>query len=308
MTEKPSELANVSAAGRVIHSIKGFGKDLKNRGFQYELGKTYTHDGPVKANESGFHAMGGCPLELFRDYPPATSRYADTTQSGAMSYHVKKYGNIASEIITIGAEVHLDELIQRAVKWDLDHAKLAPGAHATGEGGAASATGWKGAARATGWGGTASATGWKGAASATGKYGAAVVVSWNGAASATGEYGTASTPGWGGAASATGAYGAARATGWGGAASATGKGGAASATGWKGEASATGEHGAAMSIGFGGRVMGVAGCALFLVYRDPNTGEILHAWAGIIGTTEGIKPMTWYQLNAEGKPMEDPNA
>ncbi len=236
MTEKPSELANVSAAGRVIHSIKGFGKDLKNRGFQYELGKTYTHDGPVKANESGFHAMGGCPLELFRDYPPATSRYADTTQSGAMSYHVKKYGNIASEIITIGAEVHHDELIQRAVKWDLDHAKLAPGAHATGVGGAASATGWKGAARATGWGGTASATG------------------------------------------------------------------------WKGEASATGEHGAAMSIGFGGRVMGVAGCALFLVYRDPNTGEILHAWAGIIGTTEGIKPMTWYQLNAEGKPMEDPNA
>ena len=79
--------------------------------------------------------------------------------------------------------------------------------------------------------------------------------------------------------------------------------GAASATGLMGAASATGERGAAMSSGPFGRVMGADGCALFLVYRDPDDGKILHAWAGIAGR-DGIRPMTWYQLGADGLPLE----
>ncbi|HLG99809.1 MAG TPA: hypothetical protein VKX49_26100, partial [Bryobacteraceae bacterium] len=64
--------------------------------------------------------------------------------------------------------------------------------------GAASATGWSGAASATGASGAASATGWSGAASATGASGAASATGWSGAASATGASGAASAPGWGG--------------------------------------------------------------------------------------------------------------
>ncbi len=52
--------------------------------------------------------------------------------------------------------------------------------------------------------------------------------------------------------------------------------------------------------------MGTKGCALFLVYRDPNSGEILYAWAGIAGRDE-IKPETWYTLDGNGKPQEMTN-
>jgi hypothetical protein len=88
-----------------------------------------------------------------------------------------------------------------------------------------------------------------------------------------------------------------------GAASATGDDGVASASGARGAASATGNSGAAMSIGIDARAMGAEGSALFLVYRNPDDGKIMHAWAGIAGR-DGIKPMTWYMLEEDGKLIE----
>ena len=65
------------------------------------------------------------------------------------------------------------------------------------------ATGVKGAASATGWNGAALATGVKGAASATGVKGAALATGWNGAASAMGEEGVACAHGFEGRAKAS---------------------------------------------------------------------------------------------------------
>jgi hypothetical protein len=188
----------------VIFSIKGFDKSFKCRDFQFEIGKTYEQEGTIKACENGFHAIEGYPLEVFSHYAPNTSRYAVVSQSGELSRDVGD-SKIASAKITIGVELHVHELIQRAVKWVFDRAKPeGEGSHATGEQGAASATGEQGAASATGEQGAASATGEQGAASATGT---------QGAASATGTRGAASATGWQGAASATGEQGAASATG-----------------------------------------------------------------------------------------------
>ena len=76
----------------------------------------------------------------------------------------------------------------------------------------------------------------------------------------------------------------------------------ASATGGWGAASATGVRGAASATGQQGRAMGALGCALFLVYRE-DSGEITHAWAGIVGR-DGIEPNVWYSLSANGTPVE----
>jgi hypothetical protein len=48
--------------------------------------------------------------------------------------------------------------------------------------------------------------------------------------------------------------------------------------------------------------MGADGCALFLLYRDEDW-KIIHARAVIVGR-DGIKPLTWYQLNDSGLPVE----
>jgi hypothetical protein len=242
-----------------ITAYKAFNADWTCRNFQYEVGKTYTHDGPVEMCESGFHACVH-PLDVLNYYPAAGSRFALVEMLDATG---GKAGDtkICGAEITIKAEIHIHEMVAAAVKHVFDAAKWVKkstttgyrgAASATGDSGAASATGYKGAASATGRRGAASATGDSGAASATGYSGAASATGVSGAASATGVSGAASATGVSGAASATGVSGAASATGYRGAASATGDSGAASATGYRGAASATGDSGAASATGYRG--------------------------------------------------------
>ena len=86
-------------------------------------------------------------------------------------------------------------------------------------------------------------------------------------------------------------------------ATASGTQGAATASGTQGAATASGYQGAATASGYYGKARGINGCAIFLVYRDPNTGDIKHAWAGIAGRDD-IKPDTFYTLGENGKPVE----
>ena len=273
MTERKPEKTENQNKGTIV-AYKGLDKDFKCRGFQYKVGREYTHTGPVNACESGFHACEH-PLNVFEYYPPSASRFAVVKQSGDLSRGAGDT-KVASRNIRIKFEIGIADLVRAAVEYVSSRCKPVNAnspASATGDQGAASATGYRGAASATGDQGAASATGDQGAASATGYQGAA---------------------------SATGYRGAASATGYRGAASATGYQGAASATGDQGAASATGQHAVALAAGESSRAKGREGCALFLVYRNPDSGRILHAKALIVGK-RGIKPDTWYRLNAKGK-------
>ena len=251
----------------MTQAIKGFNKDWTCRGFQFATGQTYTHTGPVEACEGGFHAIEGHPLEVFSYYPPATSRYASVTLAGTLAREEGADSKVAAEILTVGGEISLADLIGKAVAYVVSHAKPSKGASVKAQGSAAQASGSRGAAQASGSRGAAQASGSCGAAQASGD---------RGAAQASGNYG---------------------------AAQASGDHGAAQASGHRGAAQALGPYSTALASGEGGKASGKDGCALFLVYRCPSTGAILHAWAGIVGQN-GLKPEVFYTLNPNGQPEE----
>ncbi len=289
-----------------VTSIKGFDQNLQCRGFQFEVGKTYTVSGKIEACENGFHAcpVEHHPLSVLGYYPP-TSRFFEVTQDGKRDAERNK---LASASITVGVEISLGDLATRAVKWVFDRAnwKEGPvvtgdneGATASGDSGAATASGDSGAATASGYSGAATASGYSGAAIASGDSGAATASGYSGAAIASGDSGAAIASGDSGAATASGVRGAATASGYSGAAIASGYRGAATASGYSGAAIASGENSSAMAPGRFGKVRGVNGCALFLVHRDTNW-KITKAWAGIVGEN-GVKADTWYSLNEAGE-------
>lgn len=98
-----------------IEAIKGFDKDLKCRGYQFEIGKTFRQDGKPECCSNGFHSVE-YPLDVFRYYAPAQSRYAVVEAAGEIDRHSND-SKIASASITIKAELNFSELAQRAIDW-----------------------------------------------------------------------------------------------------------------------------------------------------------------------------------------------
>lgn len=172
MTAKAKK--KVKPAEETITSFKGFNDKWECRGFQFKLGETFHHDGPVKACESGFHACE-YPLDVFNYYPPAGNRFAVVKQSGDLSRHDGDT-KVASKSISIMAEINIAGLVNAAIEYTTSRCNpVDPDSPA-------SATGVMGAASATGYQGAASATGVRGAASATGEASVAAAIGWNGRA------------------------------------------------------------------------------------------------------------------------------
>ena len=140
-------------------NYKGMDKDMKCRGFQYEIGKEYETDG-AEVCERGFHACE-YPLDVFNYYPPAGSRFFEVEQSGEIS-KADNDTKVASSKIKIGAELSIAGLVKAAIEYTKERCTQGEGEHATGYRGAASATGYQGAASATGKSSVALSTGVEG--------------------------------------------------------------------------------------------------------------------------------------------------
>ena len=101
-----------------ITAYKGFDKDLKCRGFQYEVGKEYKIDGDIKCCERGFHACES-PFEVFDYYDMLSSRFAVVELSGTIDKE-KKSTKICSSNIKIQAELNIADIVKRGIEWIKD--------------------------------------------------------------------------------------------------------------------------------------------------------------------------------------------
>ena len=165
-----------------IISYKGFDKDFKCRGYQYEVGQTYTHDGEVEACASGFHACP-MPMDVFNYYLPVGNRFAVVEQSGETDARDEK---VASSRLTVKAEISLPDIIEAQIDWVLSKVDKATSNHNTGDSSVSSATGDSSASSATGYSSASSATGNSSASSATGDRAASLTTGWRAASSVGG--------------------------------------------------------------------------------------------------------------------------
>ncbi|MEN8545731.1 hypothetical protein V8693_23930 [Pseudomonas aeruginosa] len=287
-----------AASEEVVTAYKGFKQDLTCRGYQFEIGGTYKHEGEVEACASGFHSCE-YPLDVFGYYAPGESRFAIVKASGQLSRHDDD-SKIASATLVVEAEISMPTMISRAIDWimskidkSVEQTVVGGTASNTGDYSAASNTGYQSAASNTGYQSAASNTGYQSAASNTGDYSAA---------SNTGDYSAASNTGYQSAASNTGDHSAASNTGYQSAASNTGYQSAASNTGYRSAAEVSGKESVAASLGIEGRARASAGSAIVLCHRD-DEGRLIHIRASKVGEN-GVKPDTWYQLSAEGEFVE----
>ena len=303
-----------------IKSYKGFDKDLKCRGFQYEIGKEY-EEPEADVCRAGFHACER-PLDVFNHYCPVNSRFCEVEQSGELSRDTDD-SKVASTKIKIGAEIGIPGLVKAQIEWVEAHTTTehtdpesatagSYGAATAGDYGAATAgdcgaatagdcgaatAGNRGAATAGDCG--AATAGDYGAATAgdcgaatAGDYGAATAGSY-GAATA-GSYGAATAGDYG--AATAGSYGAATAGSYG--AATAGSYGAATA---RGKAS-VGENGLAVARGNNVRVKGGLGAVLVIAEENESDYDIKD-WAAVLVDGETIKADTFYMLK-NGEFME----
>jgi hypothetical protein len=307
-----------------IKGFKGFDKNLKCRGYQYEIGKSYK-ESEAKACEAGFHFCE-YPLDVFNYYQPSDSRYTEVEGSGKTDNHVDD-SKVACTKIKIGAEIGIPGIISASVKYIHDHIDWnndkesnvddMSAATNTGDRSAATNTGDRSAATNTGDRSAATNSGDQSAATNSGDQSAATNTGYRSAATNTGDRSAATNSGDQSAATNTGYRSAATNTGYQSAATNsgdrsaatnsgdqsaatnTGDRSAATNTGYQSAASVEGKHSVACGLGIECKVKGALGCGIVLVEREWNNEEESYVIKNIKAAKvdgEKIKADTWYML------------
>ena len=161
---------------------KGTDKDMKCRGFQFDLGKEYVEE-EAKLCDKGFH---GCeyPLDVFAHYAPADSRFfvadLDGVTDGRESCDTKRVGTK----IKFRAEIGIAGIVKAAVEYIKEKAESSN--NQTGNYSVATNTGYRSAA---------TNTGYRSAATNTGNYSVATNTGDRSAATNTGNYSVATNTG-----------------------------------------------------------------------------------------------------------------
>ena len=159
---------------------KGTDKDMKCRGFQFELGKEY-EEAEAKLCKKGFH---GCeyPLDVFAHYAPADSRFFVAELDGVTDERENRDPKLVGTQMKLRAEIGIAGIVKAAVEDIKERAESSDNqtgyrsaATNTGNRSAATNTGDWSAATNTGYRSAATNTGYRSAATNTGDCSAATV-------------------------------------------------------------------------------------------------------------------------------------
>ena len=165
-----------------IKGYKGFDKNLKCRGYQFEIGKTFKEKEKPMCCNNGFHFCE-YPLDVFGYYAPSDSRFCEVEALGDIDKE-EENTKIATNKIKIGAEINFESLTKAAINFIYERVNKEETeestknkdnsiASNTGDSSVASNTGYSSVASNTGYRSVASNTGDRSVASNTGEKGIA---------------------------------------------------------------------------------------------------------------------------------------
>ena len=99
---------------------KGFDKDLKCRGFQYEIGKTY-EEPTAELCKKGFHACE-YPLDVFKYYAPGNmSRYCEVDLDEVNGKKDVEDSKHCGKKIAVKAEIGIAGIVKAAVDFVMEN-------------------------------------------------------------------------------------------------------------------------------------------------------------------------------------------
>ena len=273
---------------------KGTDKDMKCRGFKFDLGKEYVEE-EAKLCNKGFH---GCeyPLDVFAHYAPADSRFFVADLDGVTDEEEEGDSKRAGTKIKLRAEIGIAGIVKAAVEYIKEKAESSK--TQTGNYSAATNTGNRSAATNTGNRSAATNTGDCSAATNTGDCSAATNTGYRSAATNTGDCSAATNTGYRSAATNTGCCSAATNTGCCSAATNTGDRSAATNTGYRSAATVDGKESIAIVTGVDSKASGAIGCWLVLTERCGWNGDTfpIKEVRAVKVDGEIIKPGVFYKL------------
>ena len=144
-----------------MKAYKAFDENFQCRGYQFEVGKTYSHPGKVEVCDSGFHAVTS-PLDMWKYYPPGKTRYALVDVSGKLDHHDED-SKVAASVLFVEREMTLQDVILAAVNESVSAALAA-----SSDGSTLAASGNRSTLAASGYGSTLAASGYESTLAASG--------------------------------------------------------------------------------------------------------------------------------------------
>ena len=115
MAKASTKTKKAAVSSTAITAYKAFDANWQCRGFQFEVGKTYAHDGPVKLCKSGFHACEA-PLDCLNYYSIIDSKFAEVELGGVSDEREKDTKRVGSTV-SIKASLNIAGLVKAQVEW-----------------------------------------------------------------------------------------------------------------------------------------------------------------------------------------------